>query len=119
MSSEALCPTTSIQLLAKRWNKEMRLPSQAGDRSGEQIARARAVREHLRLMTGTDPVQYVRKSVHLVHPKLAGAPLGSLAVRIPTSKTVDGTYNVRISVQGRTPSGCAFVRVGFESIHVS
>ena len=70
-------------------------------------------------MTGTDPVQYVRMSVHLVHPKLAGAPLGSLAVRIPTSKTVDGTYNVRISVQGRTPSGCAFVRVGFESIHVS
>jgi hypothetical protein len=119
VSALATCPTTSIGLLARQWKREMRLPpDRTGDPSGDELLRAQAVREHLRSSTGKDPVQYARKSVHLVHPNLAHAPRGSMAVRTPTAKTVEGTYNVRLSVQGRTSSGYPFTRVGFRSVRV-
>jgi len=119
VSAEAFRPAASVQLLAKQWNKEMRLPtSQTTDRLGEELARAQVVREHLRRMTGRDPFHYVREPIHLVHPKLAHAPSGSMVIRTPTSQTIEGTYNLRLSVQGRTPSGCTFMRVGFRSVRV-
>jgi len=119
ISAEAFRPTTSVKLLAKQWTKEMRLPiSKPADVLGEELPRAQAVRQHLRQTTGRDPFQYVRKPVYLVHPKLARASRGSLVVRTPTSATIDGTYNIRISVQGRSASGCLFARVGFYSVRV-
>ena len=119
VSAEAWCPTTSLRLLARQWTKDMRGPPAANlDRPAEDLARAQAVREHVRRTTGRDPAQYVRRSVHLVHPEVAHAPSGSLAIRTPTASDIDGTYNVRLLVQGRSASGCPFVRVGFRSVRV-
>jgi hypothetical protein len=108
-----LCPLTLFKLLS-RWRQS----GGAADESGEELARALAVREHLRLTTGRDPFRYVRSNVQLVHPKLAGDPNAAIALRAPTSKTIDGTYNLRLLVQGRTRSGCPFTRAGFRSIRV-
>jgi hypothetical protein len=102
VSAEDFCPATPIQLLYKQWKKEMRLPSsQTTDRSRKELVRAQAVRAHLRLTTEQDPVQYVSKSVYLVHPKLAHAPSGSMAIRTPTSKTIDGTSHPNAIVRLR------------------
>lgn len=117
--ADALCPATSVDLLARRWQEHMR-PSDrdSHDAAPQEIARAEAVREHLRRTTGRDPASPIRKSVHLVYPrkyKFAGA----MAVRIPTLDTIDGTYNVRVTAQGRTRTGCEFARVGFRSVRIA
>ena len=118
VSAEALCPATSIKILARQWTDEMRVPSRNGpDTLAQDLARAQAVRDHLRLPTGRDPMRYIRRRIHLVQPTLDDAS-GSMAVRTPTSGTIDGTYNVRVMVQGRTRSGCAFMRLGFQSVRV-
>jgi hypothetical protein len=117
VSAEVFSPAASIQSLARQWKKAMRLPErQTADPVSEELARALAVREHLRVTTGRDPFEYIRKSAHLVHPQLVHAPSGSIAIRAPTSQTFAGSYNVRFVVQGRTRSGCDFVRVGFRSV---
>jgi hypothetical protein len=118
ISAEARTPATSIQMLAKQWKKDMGLRSDAADRIGETLARAVAVRDHVRISTGQDPAKYFVQRVHLVHPMLARAPKTSMAVRTPTSRAVDGTYNVRVAVQGRTLSGCPFVRIASRSVRV-
>jgi hypothetical protein len=118
ISAEARTPATSIQMLAKQWKKDVGLRSDAADRIGETLARAVAVRDHVRISTGQDPAKYFVQRVHLVHPMLARAPKTSMAVRTPTSRAVDGTYNVRVAVQGRTLSGCPFVRIASRSVRV-
>jgi hypothetical protein len=118
ISAEVRTPATSIQMLAKQWKKDMGLRSDAADRIGETLARAVAVRDHVRISTGQDPAKYFVQRVHLVHPMLARAPKTSMAVRTPTSRAVDGTYNVRVAVQGRTLSGCPFVRIASRSVRV-
>jgi hypothetical protein len=70
---------------------------------------------HIRHTTGRDPFDYVRKDLHLVHPKLTRAPESQFAVRIPTATGIDGTYNLRLVAQGHTATGCPFVRVGIRS----
>lgn len=119
IEAHALMPATSVRLLAREWKKGMRLPENASlDAMPEAVARALAVRSHLRCQTGRDPFGYVRKELHLVHPKLARAPESHFAVRIPTSKGIDGTYNIRLVARGRTAKGYQFVRVSFRSILV-
>jgi hypothetical protein len=119
VSAASWSPAASIRSLAQQWNEQLSVPAAAtADRMREEVARAQAVREHLRLTPRGDPVRHVRRSVHLIHPKLAHAPGGSLAVRAPTSPTIDGTYNVRLMVEGRSLSGCPFRRVGFRSVYV-
>ena len=72
-----------------------------------------------------DHARYVADPTDPLGKPLFGTGQAGQTASIPTYnlawglRTVDGTYNVRISVQGRTPSGCPFVRIGFESIHVS
>ncbi|MET0650805.1 MAG: M14 family zinc carboxypeptidase [Pyrinomonadaceae bacterium] len=138
VSAEALSPATSVSLLARQWRRSLRPPlrkllcpvtlikwlarrwqsGKTADESGEEVARAFAVREHLLLTTGRDPFRYDRSNVHLVHPKLARDPNAAIVLSAPTSKTIEGTYNLRLVVQGRTHSGCPFMRAGFRSIRV-
>lgn len=119
VSADVLCPVTSIALLAKQWKRNMSLTSEPLDQAEKQRARAQAVREHLRLTTGQDPLQFVRKRIQLVHPKLARDSNVSALLRVPQLESIDGTYNVRFVARGKTGSGCPFVRVGFRSLRVS
>lgn len=119
VSAHLFAPATSVRLLARNWKSGMRLPETTGrDALPGPVARALVVRSHLRRTTGRDPFSYVQKELHLIHPKLAGAPESHLAVRIRTAKSIDGTYNVRLMARGRTAKGCPFVRVGFRSVLV-
>lgn len=119
ISAHSFVPATSVRLLARHWKAGMRVPENTGrDVLPEPVARALAVRSHLRGTTGRDPFSYVRKELHLIHPKLARAPESYFAVRIPTAKSIDGTYNLRVMARGRTAKGCPFVRVGFRSVLV-
>jgi Zinc carboxypeptidase/von Willebrand factor type A domain len=119
VSAHLFAPATSVRLLAREWKSGMRLPENTGrDVLPEPVARALAVRSHLRSTTGRDPFSYVRKELHLVHPKLARAPESHLAVRMPTARSIDGTYNLRLMARGRTAKGCPFLRVGFRSVLV-
>lgn len=119
VSAHLFAPATSVRLLAREWKGGMRLPENTGrDVLPEPVARALAVRSHLRSTTGRDPFSYVRKELHLVHPKLARAPESHLAVRMPTARSIDGTYNLRLMARGRTAKGCPFLRVGFRSVLV-
>jgi hypothetical protein len=118
ISAQSFAPATSVRLLARDWKKGMRLPENTGrDVMPEHVAQALAVRSHLR-STGRDPFSYVGKELHLIHPKLARAPESHLAVRIPTAKGIDGTYNLRLAARGRTAKGCPFVRVSIHSVLV-
>lgn len=117
ISAHLSSPATSLRLLARSWKKGMLPPeSLRRDVLPETVARALAVRSHLRSTTGRDPFSYVRKEIQLVHPKLARAPESRFAVRIPTVKDVDGTYNLRLVVRGKTAKSCPFVRVGVCSV---
>jgi len=119
ISAHSFSPSTSVRLLAREWKQGMKLPENTGrDVLPEAIGRALAVRSHLRATTGRDPFTYVRKELHLIHPKLARAPESHFAVRIPTAKGIDGTYNLRLMARGRTAKGCPFVRVGIRSVLV-
>jgi len=119
IAAHSFAPATSVRLLARNWKKGMSLPENTGrDVLPEAIARALAVRSHLRSTTGRDPFSYVRKELHLIHPKLARAPESHFAVRIPTAKHIDGTYNLRLVARGSTAKGCPFVRVGIRSVMV-
>ncbi|HKR84729.1 MAG TPA: M14 family zinc carboxypeptidase [Terriglobales bacterium] len=119
ISAHSFAPATSVQLLARDWKKGMHLPENTGhDALPEAVARALAVRSHLRSRTGRDPFIYVRKELHLIHPKLARAPESHFAVRMPTVKGIDGTYNLRLVTRGRTAKGCPFVRILFRSVLV-
>jgi hypothetical protein len=119
ISAQSFAPATSVRLLARDWKKEMRLPENTrGDFLPEEVAQALAVRSHLRRTTGRDPLTYVRKELHLIHPKLTRASEWHFAVRIPTAKSIEGTYNLRLMVRGRTAKGCPFVRAGFRSVLV-
>jgi len=119
VAAQAHCPLTSLELLAKQWTKDMHLPrKEIADPQSDDLMRALAVRDHLRQTTGRDPFAYIRQDVHLVHPKLGDFPASSMAVRLPTANSIEGTYNLRISVQGRTRAGCPFTRVAFRSVPV-
>jgi hypothetical protein len=119
VTAHALVPATSVRLLARDWKKEMALPEgQHPDSLPEAVARALAVRTHLRATTGRDPFSCVRRELQLVHPKLARAKEAGFAVRVPTAKSIDGTYAIRLVAQGRTTNGCPFVRVGLRSVLV-
>jgi hypothetical protein len=119
ISAHAFAPTTSVRLLAREWKAGMRVPENPRrDVLPEAVARALAVRSHVRSTTGRDPFSYTRRELHLIHPKLARAPESHFAVRIPTAKGIDGTYNLRVVVRGRTATGCPFVRVGVHSVLV-
>jgi hypothetical protein len=119
VSAHSFAPTTSIHLLARKWKKNMRLQKGRDlDSVPETVARALAVRTHLRDSIGSDPFSYVRRELHLVHPQLAQAEQSSFTVRMPTAKNIEGTYNIHLLVSGRTASGCPFERVGFRSVLV-
>jgi hypothetical protein len=119
ISAHSFAPASSVRLLARNWEKGMRLPENTGrDVLPEAVARALAVRSHLLSTTGRDPFSYMRKELHLIHPKLARAPESHFAVRIPTAKDIDGTYNLHLVARGRTAKGCPFVRVGILSVLV-
>jgi hypothetical protein len=119
ISAEVLSPATSVKHLARQWKIEMGQPAErTADPLGKELAHALAVRGYLQYTTGKDPFHYVRKSIHLVHPKTAHAPQTSIALRAPTSQAIDGTYNLRFVVQGQTHAGCPFMRVGFRSFLV-
>ena len=106
-----------MRLLARDWKREMRLPESTGrDVLPDPVARALAVRSHLRRTTGRDPFSYVGKELHLIHPKQARAPESHFAVRMPTARSIDGTYNLRLMLRGQSRGGCPFVRVGFRSV---
>lgn len=119
ISAHSFVPTASVRLLAREWKKGMRLPENTGrDGMPEVVARALAVRSHLYRTTGLDPFGYVRKELHLIHPKVARAPQSYFAIRMPTAKSIDGTYNLRLMTRGRTAKGCPFVRIGLRSVLV-
>lgn len=118
VSAYSFAPASSVRLLARDWKPGMRTPENTGDVLPEPVVRALAVRSHLRATTGTDPFSYVRKELHLIRPKLARAPESHFALRVPTAKNIDGTYNVRLIVRGRTAKGCPFARAGFRSLPV-
>lgn len=117
-SAQSFGPASSVRLLAGQWKKNMPVPQGQRDALPDIVARALAVRTHLRETTGQDPFRYVRKELNLVHPKLARAKEASFAIRAETAKTIDGTYNLRLQLRGRTSNGCPFVRVGFRSVLV-
>ena len=120
VSAAVASPTTSVKHLVRQWNEQMELPSARNtDAFSKEAARAQAVRGYLRHTSGQDPFLYQSQSIHLVHPKIAQAANTSAVLRAPTSRTVDGTYNLRFHVQGLTDSGCPFTRVGFRSFLVA
>jgi hypothetical protein len=120
VSAQSFAPSTSVDLLAREWKSGMHVPESHGlDHLPEAVSRALALRSHLRASTGQDPFKYLRRELHLIHPKLARAKESSFAVRMPTAKTIDGTYNIRIVARGRTLGGCPFVRVGLRSMLVA
>ena len=118
--AQSFSPATSVRKLARDWKKGMQIPENSkGDNYPEEVARALAVRWHLLRTSRHDPFNYLPKKLHLIHPKLVKAASESpFAVRIPTVNDIDGTYNLRLVVQGRTKKGCPFVRVGFHSVLV-
>jgi hypothetical protein len=119
VSAQSFAPATSIRLLAREWKPGMRLPESTGhDGLPEPVARALAVRANLRNTTGRDPFTYMCKDVHLIHPDLTRAREWPFVVRIPTAKTIEGSYNLRLVTRGRTAQGCPFVRLGFRSVLV-
>jgi hypothetical protein len=119
ISAHSLAPATSVLQLAREWKEGMRLPGNSGgDALPEAVGRALAARAHIRNTTGRDPFSYTRNALHLVHPKLAGAPESSFVVRMPTVKGIDGTYNLHLVARGNTKEGCPFVRVGMHSVRV-
>jgi hypothetical protein len=117
--AHSLAPTTSVRLLADEWKPGMSLPrTNRQDTLPELVARALAIRNRRRAETGCDPFSYVRRELHLVHPKLVGAGGESFALSAHTAKAIEGTYNLSLSAWGRTASGCPFVRVGRCSVLV-
>lgn len=118
ISAHVLAPSTSVNTLARGWKTEMKLPTDGKDKLPELVAKALAVRSHLQRTTGHDPFSYHRKELHLIHPKLARASDSHFAVHIPTAKNIDGTYNLRLEVRGRSANGCPFTRVGIHSLSV-
>ena len=119
VSAYCFAPATSVRLLSREWRKRMRLPESSGrDVLPTPVERALAVRSHLRSTTGRDPFSYVRKELLLIHPGLARAPESRFVVRMPTAKSIDGTYNLRLIARGRTAKVCPFARVLFRSVLV-
>ena len=115
-AAQALVPATSIRLLAARWKKEMGMPERgSADPLNESVALGEQVRAYLLRTQGSDPLQYVRRKLHLVCPRQGG----ELGVNLPLAKSIDGTYNVRLSARGRTASGCPFTRVALRSRFVA
>ena len=56
--------------------------------------------------------------VHLVHPGQTDHKDATTVIRAPTTKTIDGTYTIRVDVTGRTSRGTPFARVGYRSVFV-
>jgi hypothetical protein len=125
LKSEVFSPATSVRQLAEEWKKlHVRLEHTGKwslDPVPEHVVYAEAARERIRSRTGRDPWQYIPRKANLVRSNMPGdKPDGSAAppitaLRVPISM-VDGTYNVKIAISGRTISGFPFTRVGFRSI---
>jgi hypothetical protein len=63
------------------------------------------VGEHLFRATGQDPFSYRTGRIHLVHPGQTDHKDATTVIRAPTTKTIDGTYTIRVDVTGRTSRG--------------
>jgi hypothetical protein len=121
VSARALVPTSSLRLLNEAVEDA---PSPVfqdrGDRVPEGVTRALAIRDVRRRKTGNDPLRHDWKPVHAVHPAVSTLPppgKSSVVLRVPTSSTIDGSYNVRVEVHGHRGTGHPFVRVGLRSVH--
>jgi hypothetical protein len=119
LSATAASPLTSVRLLTRQWDDSIALSQlEETDRLPRKVEQAQAVGEHLFRATGQDPFSYRTGRIHLVHPGQTDHKDATTVIRAPTTKTIDGTYTIRVDVTGRTSRGTPFARVGYRSVFV-
>ncbi|WP_439407368.1 M14 family zinc carboxypeptidase [Bradyrhizobium sp. DASA03076] len=119
LSATVASPLASVRLLAKQWNDNIgQSDLKKADRLPREVEQAQVVGEHFLRATGQDPFSYRMGRVHLVHPGQTSYKDAATVIRAPTTKTIDGTYTIRVDVTGRTSRGTPFARVGYRSVFV-